>query len=472
MASETAKPSDAQPPAGAGGATTWRRRLGRLPLGGAAVVLLAVILGLVLATVNFGAGLGHVRVAMLSGGAGGNYATVVDRLAARARQRGGTIVNMASRGSVENVRRLVASADTCDVHFALVQDGIPLPSSSALELIGRLPRRETVFIIGRDAAGLTKFADLRGKKIGIGPAESGTEFVARTMFEADDLRPLGVVLENHELTAQLDLISAGTLDLGVFVLDEDAAVVRTAMRERGLQLASFEHLAAIARRVPFLSMGTIEAGQYDAVAVLPPAPHAVLRVDTLVMGNGCASRSEVLGLIEVLVEELPGFLAASKDFQTGALRRSAVAKEYYVAEGPGFADAYVPWLVDIMPLGNWLYIAMALSVLFNLTTLWHKVRLWRVDANREKAVQVVRDALGERLTPAEITVLVPTAEHARHRERIDAAIATLDALRTKTRQQQNSMVVPMGAEWMYRYEEEQMETLLTALRAFRARLDG
>lgn len=463
MANDTAKASTG---------ATWRRRLRRLPLGGAAVVLLAIVLGLVLATVNFGAGLGHVRVAMLSGGAGGNYATVVDRLAARARQRGGTIANVASRGSVENVRRLVASADRCDVHFALVQDGVPLPATSPLELIGRLPRRETVFIIGRAAAGLTRFADLRGKKIGIGPAESGTEFIARAIFEADELRPLGVQLENHELTAQLDLLGAGTLDLGVFVLDEDAALVRTAMRERGLQLAPLAHLAAMARRVPYLRMGTIEAGQFDAVAVLPPAPHAVLQVDTLVLGNGCASRSEVIGLIEVLVEELPGFLAASKDFQTGALRRSAVAKEYYVAEGPGFADAYVPWLVDVMPLGNWLYIAMALSVLFNLTTLWHKVRLWRVDANRDKAFQVVRDALGEHLTPAEISVLAPTAEHARQRERIDAAIATLDALRAKTRQQQNSMVVPLGAEWMYRYEEEQMETLLAALRAFRARLDG
>jgi hypothetical protein len=258
----------------------------------------------------------------------------------------------------------------------------------------------------------------------------------------------------------------------VFVLDEDAQLVRTAVRERGLQLASIEHLGSIARRVPFLSMGTIEAGQYDAVAVVPPRSHAVLRVDTLVLGNGCASRSEVIGLIGVLIDELPGFLTASKDFQSGALRRSDVAKEYYVAEGPGFADEYVPWLVDIMPLGNWLYIAMALSVLFNLTTLWHKVRLWRVDANRDKAFQIVRDALGEQLTPAEIAALEPSAEHARQRDRIDAAIATLDALRAKTRRHQNSMVVPLGAEWMYRYEEEQMEALLAALRVFRARLAG
>ena len=90
-------------------------------------------------------------------------------------------------------------------------------------------------------------------------------------------------------------------------------------------------------------------------------------------------------------------------------------------------------------------------------TLWHKVRLWRIDANRDKAFQIVRDALGEQLTPREIA-------NARAHRRAPAPrsatastrrIADLDALRVKTRKQENSMLVPLGAEWMYRYEEEQ-----------------
>jgi hypothetical protein len=219
-----------------------------------------------------------------------------------------------------------------------------------------------------------------------------------------------------------------------------------------------------------LSLGQIPAGRYDALAVIPARAHPVLRVDTLVVGNGCASRSVEMGVLRVLVEELPGF--GDSDRRGGPLRRSAVASEFLSSDGPGFADEYVPWLVDIMPLGNWLYIVMSISVLFNVTTLWHKVRLWRIDANRDKAFQIVRDALGEQLTPSEIAVLAPRDEHqtAATRERLDVAIRDLDALRQKTRRQESSMLVPMGAEWMYRYEEEQMENLLTALRAFRGRL--
>ena len=75
----------------------WKQRLMRLPIGGVVLGLVAVIVGLVLATFNFGAGLGHVDVAVLSGSSGGNYASIVDRLATRAAKRDGTIKNVPSQ---------------------------------------------------------------------------------------------------------------------------------------------------------------------------------------------------------------------------------------------------------------------------------------------------------------------------------------------------------------------------------------
>ncbi|MBA3463101.1 MAG: hypothetical protein H0T46_24300 [Deltaproteobacteria bacterium] len=448
----------------------WKRRLKRVPLGWVIIVFVSVLVIVALKTVNFGAGLSHVDVRVLSGSVGGNYSAVVDGLSTRAAQRGGTVSNVQTQGSVENLTRLAEGAASCDVDFALVQDGIPMKDTDGMEVIGRLPRSETVFVIGKDAAKLTKFAELRGKKIGVGPTNSGTDYLARSILEGDDLKPLGVQLSNHELPAQIDLLVAGSLDLGIFVMDDNAQLMRQAIRERGLQLAAIEHLDTVPTRVPVLSLGVIEAGQYDPLAVIPERDHTVLRVDTLILSNGCASRSEEIGLLELLVEDQPGYLTKNRDSRGGALRRSSIAKEFYASEGPGFADQYFPWLVDIMPLGYWFYIVMAVSVLFNVMTLAHKVRLWRVDANRDKAFQIVRDALGEKLTPAEISALEPTAEHAAKREQIDEALTKLDALRAKTRRQENSMLVPLGAEWMYRYEEEQMEQLLTALRTFRGKL--
>ena len=448
----------------------WRKRLKRIPLGGVILVVVTVLVVVVFKTVNFGAKLSHVDLQILSGSVGGNYSTMVDGLGARAAKRGGAIANVPSQGSVDNLRRIVDAAGSCDIQFALIQDGIPIPDPDRIEVIGRLPRKETVFMIGKDAERLTRFSELRGMKIGVGPPNSGTDYLGRNIFGSAELAPLGLQLSNHELPAQIELLVAGGLDLGVFVMDDNAELMRRAFRDRGLQLASLEHLAIVPTRVPVISLGVIAAGQYDPLVVIPARDHTVLRVDTLIVGNRCARRSAEIGLLEVLVEDQPGYLAANKDFRGGVLRRSSVAKEFYASEGPGFADQYFPWLVDIMPLGNWFYIVMVVSVLFNLMTLGHKIRLWRVDANRDKAFQVVRDTLGEQLTPAEIMALEPTSEHAAKRQQLDDAIAKLDALRAKTRRDENSMMVPLGAEWMYRYEEEQIELLLTALRTFRGRL--
>ena len=110
---------------------------------------------------------------MLSGSPTGNYFATVDRLAEEVSRRKGRVANVSSAGSVENVERLTAGMKTCDVHFGLVQDGIAYPDKHLLELVGRLPRPESLIILGRHADRIRTPADLRGLRLGIGPVGSG-----------------------------------------------------------------------------------------------------------------------------------------------------------------------------------------------------------------------------------------------------------------------------------------------------------
>jgi len=57
------------------------------------------------------------------------------------------------------------------------------------------------------------------------------------------------------------------------------------------------------------------------------------------------------------------------------------------------------------------------------------------------------------------------------RAKVDAAVKQLDALAQRCRRQSISMLVPMGQEMNYRYQEQLIAELLHALRQFRARLD-
>src|SRR5262245_30045129 len=128
---------------------------------------LFLLIGLLAVLSDRSTNLSYLRVSVLSASERGNYYVIVNALAAEARQQNGRIDNVSSAGSVENISRLVASRTSCDVHFALVQDGMSWPADHALELIGRLGKTESLVFLGRDADRITVLTDLRDMRIGI-----------------------------------------------------------------------------------------------------------------------------------------------------------------------------------------------------------------------------------------------------------------------------------------------------------------
>ena len=121
----------------------------------AALVVIAVIA----ATFGPNPDLSHVKVAVLSGSAEGNYHAIVAKAATEARRQHGRIDNLASAGSIENIARLAAAKASCDIQFALVQDGLPWPKAHPFQLIGRLPIPESFFVLGREADRIRSIAD-------------------------------------------------------------------------------------------------------------------------------------------------------------------------------------------------------------------------------------------------------------------------------------------------------------------------
>jgi hypothetical protein len=77
---------------------------------------------------------------------------------------------------------LIAAKTACNIHFALVQEGIDWPADHPLELIGHLSKAESLVFLGPDADRLQALTDLRGKRIGIGPSGSGTARLVRQIF--------------------------------------------------------------------------------------------------------------------------------------------------------------------------------------------------------------------------------------------------------------------------------------------------
>ena len=438
----------------------------------AGAIIAVFVLGfIVVATGSRNPDLSHVKVAFLSGSAEGNYHAVVARIAAEARRRGGRVENVPSAGSVANIERLVAEQSSCRVQFALVQDGLAWPEGHSLQLVARLPAPESLVILGRRADAIRSMTDLRGMRVGIGPVGSGTAQVAREVMA--QLAELDIKTSTHSFQEQLDMVERGELDLAAFVIEPDARLIVDAVRNRRIEVADIVGAEAIAHRLPSARAGVIKAGYYDPVRQLPPTDKRVIDVDTLVVGNRCARPSVTQGLITALTRVYPTVVRVNREeLNLTDLPYAPAAQDYYDAQGPDVVGEHVPWVNDIMSTARWLQLVFAFSLLFGAQALWHRYRLWRIDARRVGIEADVDRILGRAVPVAEIGDLAPGMQNATPESRagLDTAIAELEKLARRCRRQSLSMLVPMGQEMNYRYQERLIGELLYGLRKFRAKL--
>jgi TRAP-type uncharacterized transport system substrate-binding protein len=413
----------------------------------------------------------HVKVGVLSGSPSGHYHAIADTFAAEVSRRKGRLTNVPTAGSAENIQRLIAARATCDLHFALVQGGMAYPQGHGLELIGQLPNPESLFILGRNTDRFRVPADLRGVRLGIGPVGSGTEQLMRRVLV--ELAGLDIVVSTQPIDEQLEMLERGELDLGAIVISEDAKLLSDAVLRRNLDILAMPNADSLARRLHFARPGTIEAGQFDYVRQLPRVNKTVLQIDTLIVGNGCASNGVTQGMMAAAAALMPTFVKHNKgEPNLTGLPMAGVAQNFFKDEGADLLGTYAPWAVDIMPLPTWLQIGVALSVLFSVMGLGHRFRLWRVDADRVKLEGEIPELFGAGTTVGAIADMPADPRHAtpQARARLDELIARLGALADRCRKHSLSVLVPMGEEMSYRYQETLISDLVTALRLYRDRL--
>ena len=430
-----------------------------------------LLIGLLVAFSDHSPNLAHMRVGVLSGEPQKHSYEIVNALAAEARQQKGHIDNIPSVGSVENISRLVASRTTCDVHFALVQEGMDWPAGSPLELVGRLHKADSLVFLGLQADRIKALTDLRGMRIGIGPIGSGTEHIARQVLAP--LAELDLILETQSIDEQVARLERGELDLWAVVINEDAQLLTEAVRDRGLQILSLPNADALVRRLPFKRVGRIVAGQYDPVRVLPAEAKDVLQVDTLIVGNRCARRSVTQGFLTVLDTVFPDFMDYNRDTpnRTG-LPLAPAARSYFEHEGPDPVGVYAPWVIDIMPTATWVQLILGISLLSNAVSWWHRFQLSRIDTHRMQTESTLPRLFGPGITVGEIAEMAPSEKHRtpEARQQLDTILDQLVTLLERSRRQSQSVLVPLGEELSYHDHVNDIADLLHALRAFRDRL--
>ncbi|TCR63006.1 TAXI family TRAP transporter solute-binding subunit [Bosea sp. BK604] len=411
---------------------------------------------------------GSFRAAILTGSAEGAYYSLASSLARLARRDGGRLEVVSTAGSIENAKRIVPTQGPCVEKFAFIQDGTPVPPDAGLELLGRLPEPESLLILARRDRSFAGFSDLRNARIGIGPPDSGTEFLTKQLLGDADLKKLDIRTSNHELEEQARLVADGQLDIAVYVMRNDAGFLRDIIGRYDLDIVELRDLKGLTDRFPWLSIGRVPAGRFDLMRGIPATDKSVPQVNTLVLANSCAKRADRVELLVLLAATLPTFVRSNPPSSTSpatALPLASEARQFFIAGEPEFVDRYFPWLVNVMSPAYWIYLFMAVTALFNLLKGISHFRLWRIDAAREKLEDKIRQmgltGLGQKPGDA----MQATKPGANSQDIALDILEQLRKLRSRCQSHANSFATPMGDEMFYRYQQSLIDRASGDLKA-------
>jgi uncharacterized protein len=416
---------------------------------------------------------GYLRASILTGSPVGEYHALAERLSRRANRGHGKLTVVTTAGSVENVGLLTSGEGNCSAMFAFVQDGTPVTPDSSLELLGRLPEPESLLLLGKYDRPIRAFTDLRGASIGIGPEGSGTAFLVEQLFaEAKDLQALKANLSHHPFDEQAKLVAEGKLALAIFIMSENAEFLRRVIPQYSLNIVAPPDLQGLIARYPWLTLGRVPTGRYDMERPIPEEEKYVARVKTFIVASPCARRADRIALLMLLAAEIPGFVRANPPVATSPntiLPLSREAQQFFLTGEPEIADRYFPWLVNIMSPAYWVYLVMAVTVLFKGMTLFSRFRLWRIDAARAKLESALNDLAGPGLTHTQMRMAPADLSASERRAAADSILEQLMDLRARCQRQVNSIVTPMGDEMFYRYQQSLIDgaatTVVTLLEA-------
>ena len=229
------------------------------------------------------------KIVIASGAQNGAYFRYAQKYAEELQKEGLSVEVRETAGSVENLRLL--GEEGSGVSVAIVQSGVAGP-----EEIGRFSAlgslyREPLWVFYRGDKRLERLSQLAGKRIGVGPAGSGTYAIATRLLAVNGLiesessqgnARAALVPEN--VAAAATALQKGELDAAFFVAAFEADYIQALLNDRRVKLLNFDQHEAYRRRFRFLAPVTVPAGLVNLGQNVPGqdvdllAPTAMLAV--------------------------------------------------------------------------------------------------------------------------------------------------------------------------------------------------
>lgn len=338
-----------------------------------------------------------------------------------------------SAGSQENVSRLLD--DKSDVEVGFLQSGSAF-AANAPELVslGSI-YYEPLWVFYRGPE-IHDFRGLRGKKLGIGPEESGTRALALQLLavNAAVMPPTKLLIENGKQANELLL--RGKLDAVFIVGPPESPLVEQLVSAPGIKLLSLDRAEAYTRRFPSLTKLTLPQGVFDFVENVPA--HDVTLISST--ANLLAVDSLHPALAYLLMRAASevhggaGLLRKAGDFPAPLNSEFPLSDEAtrYYKSGPPFLQRYLPYWAAVLVDRLWLTLLPVLALLIPLGRIMPAIYRWRARWRIYRwygKLKEVELELDENSTPEQLKeLLVRLDQIERAVNRINTPLAYVDNL--------------------------------------------
>jgi len=207
------------------------------------------------------------ELVMATGMAGGTYATFGERYRQILARDGIRLTLRSTSGSVENLKLLEDDSQAVDVGFVQGMIGQILERSNLVSLGAVTYTPLWIFYRGNQV--MDDLAQMRGKKIAIGPEGSGVRKFSLALLKAAGISgPPTIIYELPHSSAKQALID-GRIDAIMMLGSTDNQIIMELLQTRDIRLMDISQAEAYTRRFPDLFHVVLPRGVVDPVNRFP-----------------------------------------------------------------------------------------------------------------------------------------------------------------------------------------------------------
>jgi TRAP transporter TAXI family solute receptor len=348
-----------------------------------------------------------VRIA--TGAKNGAYYTFAQEYARLLASDGITLEVVPTAGSVENLELLKKG----EVSLALIQGGSATKEDKKrLQSLGSL-FLEPVWIFTRKQSRIKRFLELKGKRVSVGIAGSGTHLLATQLLSAAGITETNTRLNREETTQSVDSLSNGKIDAAFFVASPEAPIIRKLFAAPALELLDFDRAAAYGRLFPFLTPVTLSEGVIDLQRNIPSHDTPLVAASANLAARADLIASLIPAVLNAVtrVHQAGGVLEHKRQFPSADFADLPLNEDArrYLINGPSFLYRWLPYGTAVLLDRLKILVLPFLALLLPLFKIAPPLYTWRIRSKIYRwyaAVREVESSIQEEKVSGDAALLI------------------------------------------------------------------